>query len=81
MPSQKTLLRRQKAYFEAAVNTKQFIYHEYEMAKALLARGIRPIDDKKEAIAESLDAQLRPGLHPLLAEAGNGEPRLEPASH
>ena len=36
-----------KTYFEAAVNTKQFIYHECEMAKALLVRGLRPIDDEK----------------------------------
>ena len=36
-----------KTYLEAAVNTKQFIYAEYEMAKALLVRGIRPIDDEK----------------------------------
>ncbi|MCP4952349.1 MAG: hypothetical protein GY922_10955 [Proteobacteria bacterium] len=47
------------------------------MAKALLVRGISPIDNEKLVTAESLDAQLRP----LWAEAGNGEPRLGPASH
>ncbi len=36
-----------KTHFEAVVNTKQFIYQEYEMAKALLVRGIRPNDDEK----------------------------------
>ena len=50
------------------------------MTKALLARGISSIHEK-EAIAESLDAQLRPGLRPLLAAAGNGQPRPELASH
>ncbi len=36
-----------KTYLEAAVNTKQFMNHACEMAKALLVRGIRPIDDEK----------------------------------
>jgi hypothetical protein len=36
-----------KTHFEAAVNTKQFIYHDCEMAKALLARGINSTDDEK----------------------------------
>ena len=36
-----------KTYLEAVVNTKQFFYHDCEMAKALLARGISPIDDEK----------------------------------
>ncbi|MDC0265509.1 hypothetical protein OAK32_00340 [Mariniblastus sp.] len=36
-----------KTYFESVVNTKQFIYHDYEMAKALLVRGINSTDDEK----------------------------------
>ena len=35
-----------KTYLEAAVNSKQFIYAEYEMAKAILARGIGSTDEK-----------------------------------
>lgn len=36
-----------KTYFEAVVNTKQFFYHEYEMAKALLERRFSSAGEKK----------------------------------
>jgi len=36
-----------KTYFEAVVNTKQFFYHDHEMAKALLKRRFSSAGEKK----------------------------------